>query len=148
MEVFSFSAEPPASVVVAWRRTCSRLEAAGFNWRAVTGPMSAAIVTLRELGWVAEGPLEPNEDSAAGVMYWGPGDIDGPSIRDLGSRHVELTINGQARSMRPHPVTMAGCHFVPAAMRCVTRFSLILANLALFLAFAGAAVLTHVPSSF
>ena len=66
------------------------------------GVDSGAELSVWPEGLFAETPLVPNDDSAAGVMYWGPGDIDQPSIRDLGSRSFELLIGGKARQMKPH----------------------------------------------
>eukprot|EP00974_Lingulodinium_polyedra_P103820 10048817-Lingulodinium_polyedra.AAC.1 len=52
------SVPPPAtSLLMAWSRTGSRLQAAGWKWQAINGPMSAAQKVLREAGWE---PLLPN----------------------------------------------------------------------------------------
>ena len=66
------------------------------------GVDSGAEISVWPSDLFAERPLEPNESSAAGVKYWAPGDIDSPSIPDLGSRKFELRVDGEQRWLKPH----------------------------------------------
>ena len=47
-----------------------------------------------------EVPTEPSASSRVGVCYWGLGDIDAPTLPDMGTRTYDVEVAGQRRQMK------------------------------------------------
>ena len=80
--------------------TAKEISAVGRTVRI--GVDSGAELTVWPEKLFPEVPIEPNEESKAGVKYWAPGDIDQPTIPDLGCRSYDLLVGGEPRSVKPH----------------------------------------------
>lgn len=65
------------------------------------GVDSGAEISVWPLQLRPDVPVQPTNESRQGVSYWAPGDLQGPSIKNLGTRAYKIKAGGQSMDHRP-----------------------------------------------
>ena len=74
--------------------------------RVSIGLDSGAELTVWSPNLIPEVETKSSKDSRAGVKYYGPGDVHGPTLADQGERNYRIDFNGVRSKSKVHVVAV------------------------------------------